>query len=460
MKVGVLIPTRGDRPEFLQRAKYYLLRQTRQADRVLIFDEPPKSAAPDITYRYRKGCQQLFAEGCDVVLFMEDDDYYSRHYIKEMVNTWEKAGCPILFGIKKTFYYNILTQQFLEMETTGRASMMSMCASPKVMPFFDNISDANPFTDLALSKECRVVTSNVCGPNAEWLAVGIKHGAGLCGGSAHSANFWKHKQGQDVGFKVLKTMIGDEDAAYYIKLSQHLKFGVKGKIKLAIVSAVWKRPEVFEMFAAGVHKLERTCDMDITVIIAGSEGKRSQSMVERHGFKYVEVPNEPLATKVNAPMLIARHLKIDYVLCVGSDDIVSPGLMKVYESYMRAGIDYIGVTDFYFYDLTTKRAAYWGGYTDKRKGHTAGAGRLISNRLLNSWNWQPWEIRHSKVLDQSMQEKLLHTPHTAATFSLKDKGVFALDIKSETNMTPFQLWDNTTFIPSEELKAEFPFVIK
>ncbi len=236
---------------------------------------------------------------------------------------------------------------------------------------------------------------------------------------------------------------------------------INPKIKLAIVTGVWQRPDVFEYFAAGIHKLESSCtDLKIVTIIAGSEGMKSRQMVERHRFKYVEIANDPLAAKMNATILTAGKLKSDYVLCLGSDDIVTPELMSVYLEYIRQGIDYIAVLDWYFYDTATKQAAYWGGYIDARKGHTCGAGRLISARLMRLWRWQPWENRHSHILDNSMQEKLNKVVHTSAIFSLKEKGVFGLDIKSETNMTPFELWDNTKYIPVSELKSHFPYVIK
>ena len=249
------------------------------------------------------------------------------------------------------------------------------------------------------------------------------------------------------------------ERVYAENLKPEIAFPIVGRLKLAIVTAVWKRPEVFELFAKGIHALTVNTAIDIYVIVAGSEGKASQKMVEKHGFIYVEVPNEPLATKVNQPVLIAKRLKVDYVLCLGSDDLISIELLKVYEEYMRKGIDFIAVTDFYFYDMESKKAAYWGGYTENwRKGHTAGAGRLLSKRLLNYWDWKPWEIKDSKILDTSIQNKLKITPHSSMIFSLKDKGVFALDIKSETNMTPFKLWDNTRFVPVETIKKHFPYV--
>ncbi len=232
------------------------------------------------------------------------------------------------------------------------------------------------------------------------------------------------------------------------------------RFKVAIVSAVWKRPDVFEYFAKGIHALTSRQDMDFVVIIAGSEGAASMNMVASHGFTYIEIPNDPLSEKHNSTIMTAGQMGVDYVLCLGSDDVISPGLMDVYKEYMEAGIDYIGVTDFYFYDIRTGKASYWGGYRDSRKGHTAGAGRLISRKLMSAWRWRPFEVKHSKVLDNSMQGKLKLTPHSEAVFSLKEKGVFALDIKSETNMTPFELWDNTSYIDPLIIKNNFPYLFK
>ena len=69
MKVGVLIPSRGDRTDFLKHAKWLLSQQTRQPDEILIVDYAPKTNDYDITPRYRYGCQELFKKGCDIVFF-------------------------------------------------------------------------------------------------------------------------------------------------------------------------------------------------------------------------------------------------------------------------------------------------------------------------------------------------------------------------------------------------------
>lgn len=220
----------------------------------------------------------------------------------------------------------------------------------------------------------------------------------------------------------------------------------KWKKRVAIVTACWKRPEVFEMFANATKKLNHP-DLEIIVIVAGSEGAKSKHMVEKHGFIYIEIENDPLASKMNITTILAGKLQCDYVLCVGSDDLITNELLCVYAEQINLQIDYVAVLDWYFYDTISKKMSYWGGYSDSRRiGHTCGAGRLISARLMNEWNWQPWQIKHSKILDNSMQDKLKTTPHTSFIFSLKQFNVYAFDIKSNVNMTPFALWENTSFI--------------
>lgn len=243
-------------------------------------------------------------------------------------------------------------------------------------------------------------------------------------------------------------------------MPEYIRRGLqKPVIKLAIVTGMWQRQDVFRLFGEGINQLRQIHELDIYLIVAGSEGVVSKALAQEYQAFYIEIPNQPLAEKMNATTLLAKRLNVDYVLCVGSDDIIAPELMHRYIHYMRRGFDFIGITDMYFWDTVSQQAAYWGGYREpNRKGNTAGAGRMLSTRIMHLLGWQPWENRHSKVLDNSMEEKLKQIPHTSATFSIKEHGLYALDIKSETNMTPFKLWDNTEFISPDILKQQFPYV--
>lgn len=230
--------------------------------------------------------------------------------------------------------------------------------------------------------------------------------------------------------------------------------------KVAISTAVWRRYDVWKMFVKGISELQNSFpEIEFICIVAGSEGGLSRSAVEQAGMLYIEVPNDPLAAKFNATTLEAKKHNPDYVLCLGSDDIIHPSLMKQYLVAMREGYDFIGILDMYFWDTISGKCLYWGGYRDARRiGHTAGAGRLISKALMSDWGWMPWENRHSRVLDNSMQGKLSASNRSQKLLNIKKLGVFALDIKSEVNMTPFSQWDNAEFINPEIIQQQFKYL--
>lgn len=231
-------------------------------------------------------------------------------------------------------------------------------------------------------------------------------------------------------------------------------------MKIAIITAVWKRPEIFNLFAAGVQKLIKDFPhVSIECFVAGSEGEASKQMVTQHpNFYYVEVPNDPLAEKHNASLRLALTHKPNYVICLGSDDVISPALFQVYLDEIERGMEVVLFKDFYFYDLVSGRASYWGGYTDYRAGRCIGAGAMIHSRLLDIWMWKIWRPNHNKILDNSLHDRIQATPCKQIVLSLKEKGVYAVDLKSHINMTPFELWPNTVEIPPQELRDAFPYL--
>lgn len=244
------------------------------------------------------------------------------------------------------------------------------------------------------------------------------------------------------------------------------------KIKLAIVTSVWKRPEVFRMFMSGISNLLGT-DFEINLVISQSMWNGDNEFTHLNNtssyinalsnglnsLKIIEIPNEPLSAKVNATTFACKNLGVHYVLCMGSDDIISPELLNEYGKHMRKGIDFIGLTDCYFYDTVSKKSLYWGGYLELyRKGQTVGAFRCLSATLLERLDWMPWSYSKTKGLDATMIDKLKKVNYTKISLSLKSLGMYAVDIKSETNVTKFQKWKNSEFIDNSIIKKQFPFI--
>lgn len=235
---------------------------------------------------------------------------------------------------------------------------------------------------------------------------------------------------------------------YLVSATEQEPIEYNGKIKPCIVTGMWKRPEVFKIF--GKHYQ----DLGIDVIVAGSEGKKSKELAESFGFIYLERPNQPLAEKMNATINEGLKRGYTHFICVGSDDLLTKDLVDEYKRLIRLGYHFIGVLDFYFYELETGKASYWGGYRDrKRFRNTCGAGRVLSRKLVESWGGKIWE--GERYLDSSMQQKLATSDLPKYVFKLKNKGLFAVDIKSNTNLTPFSLWDNSSYINGQILENEF-----
>lgn len=210
MKIGVLIPTRGDRTEFLEFAKAQIAKQTLQPDLIEIVNDPPKSAEKDITWRYRIGCDRIFSKGADVVLFMEDDDFYCDDYIKTMVEMWEANGKPNSFGIADTYYYHLGIRKWMRMQHPNRASAFSTMVTKEIL----NIKwpdDHYSFVDIDIWKQLRgrsVLTNKI-------LTLGIKgYGEGaVFGGIGHNEK-WVAYKSTDTDLAWLKDKTGDRFSFY------------------------------------------------------------------------------------------------------------------------------------------------------------------------------------------------------------------------------------------------------
>lgn len=210
-------------------------------------------------------------------------------------------------------------------------------------------------------------------------------------------------------------------------------------IKLAIVTGAWKRHRLFSVFCEYYQNL--ALKVPFKLFIAVSE-KETELIAKWYGHTTVFVPNEPLGEKFNAATQAAKGA--DYTINIGSDDFLTEGFLRYYIEQIKTGADYIGALDGYFFDVKTKQGLYWAGYNQPyNKGHTIGLGRALSKRLLDEIDWQPWPSGFDKVLDSGLQKLLDMHEHTEHIFRMKEQGIFALDVKTEENMTPFAPWPNS-----------------
>jgi hypothetical protein len=216
MKIAVLIPTRGDRKEFLNNALRLIKNQTLQPDHIEIVDFEPLDSACDITPRYRFGYEKLSKMGFDVILLMEDDDFYAKNYIETMISEWIDAGKPDIFGTTYTIYYNIRVWGQFRMEHYQRSSAMSTLIKPSLEIKWPLNND--PYTDVALYNQLKY---KLFTPK-EVICLGIKHGIGLCGGRSHVDGLQRYSTNgglTDPDKSWIKSIVDEESFKFYKSLN-------------------------------------------------------------------------------------------------------------------------------------------------------------------------------------------------------------------------------------------------
>lgn len=213
---------------------------------------------------------------------------------------------------------------------------------------------------------------------------------------------------------------------------------------------MWKRPEVFKIWTKWIKKIIKANKQhDFIVVVAGSEGKESKKLCR--GFRYVEVPNDPRWEKGNARTMKAKDWNPDYILALGSDDVPSTDFFTRIDKYLESGYDFIGITDYHFYDVPTGKAAYWEGYTNHRKGETLGPFRMLSSALLEKMDWKPWQ--EGKFMDGPMHKAIQETKPRQTTITAGKNTPLGMAIKSNQDIHPFTMKNKTPINPGKLLES-------
>ena len=220
IKLGLLTPTRGDRPLFNDQYNELIKSQTLQPDEIIKVDYPPVSSKKDLGARYRIGIQEAQKRGCNAILLWEDDDWYHPEYLEWMYNKWIELDQPDVFGVHETYYYHIINNGLRHLKHEGRSS--AFCTLLKLPYKYSFVQDEDIFFDLHLYKrhaQKYLITKTIPFEN-EVLAIGIKHNYGLSGGSGHLDRFLYQTKGVEALSWFNKHCM---DSEVYRDIAQHIK---------------------------------------------------------------------------------------------------------------------------------------------------------------------------------------------------------------------------------------------
>lgn len=200
----VIIPDRGDRPQFTEFCLHQLERMTLKPKEIYHIDYKPRLGLKDITQRVRYGVEQAKRDEIDVCFIVENDDFYPADYFERMSFDGDFVGTT------RSIYYHIFNNTYEHLEHRERSSLFNTGFRISALKDFRWPNDDVPFLDIRLWRHAKRYFKKV-----KWLhepvGVGIKHGIGMAGGSGHRRTF--KRQDKDKTF--LQSIVDKEAFIFY-----------------------------------------------------------------------------------------------------------------------------------------------------------------------------------------------------------------------------------------------------
>ncbi len=202
-------------------------------------------------------------------------------------------------------------------------------------------------------------------------------------------------------------------------------------ITIGIITPNYGRQKVLDLWCASIERLRRDTDTYIpAVVVSGEEDK---TICDKHFVNHVTHENKPVSEKFNKGFEFMRDYGVDYVMIMGSDDIISTETYKRIYAEAEKGYDVIGVDSIYFYALDS----IWKGKLAKLNAkRMLGVGKTISAKVLDKTEWRPWNVDKNWGLDAIASNCI--RPYAQTYKTLSDTKIF--DLKSSQNMNKSTFW--------------------
>ncbi len=155
-------------------------------------------------------------------------------------------------------------------------------------------------------------------------------------------------------------------------------------MKISIVIPLWRRAEIFQLVSTQLEIFTQTnkkYDFRVVFIISPEDNEivLLKKIIEKatYNFSIVYHSNRYLGEKINAGINAA--LDCDYIMNAGSDDLLHPGLMKLYEKNIKNVEFFFGINSVYFFDMERKKNYFFQYETEE---YSIGAGRMIFSEIV------------------------------------------------------------------------------
>lgn len=230
------------------------------------------------------------------------------------------------------------------------------------------------------------------------------------------------------------------------------------KYKVVVLTCTWKRPEITEIFVDTLLTMQEKTKgiFEYINIVIDSENSNFDVFKNRKNeFDYYNYPNNPISNKWNYGVTLTKNIDFDYIIFLGSDDVVDQNVMLEYHSKMKENYDFIGIIDMYVFNTMNNQLYYWDGYKEStgRKGETIGLGRCFSKKVIEKLNYTPWMMNINKSLDKTLNNNIKKIENLKISkIRLTDFNGFSCDIKSNVNITKLTDYTDLLKVSDKDIK--------
>lgn len=177
---------------------------------------------------------------------------------------------------------------------------------------------------------------------------------------------------------------------------------------------IWKRPAITRICLETLQYFKQS----ILCIVSRTE---DAELCYQLNIPYCWYPNEQLGAKWNHGLSIARMIDWDYLVTLGSDDIVKTSLFDFYAAHDQ---DVLITDKIHFVDVITGRATL----TTRAR---VGAGRRISRKVIEACNYKLWTNDRNRSLDMDSNATIMR-----ARFATTESHTYPhiVGLKSEVNI--------------------------
>jgi len=225
--------------------------------------------------------------------------------------------------------------------------------------------------------------------------------------------------------------------------------------RVSLVTCVYGRRELTRAFWTWLVWLrQRWASQDLQLeAVAAASDPLDRDLAQAFGVRTFLHPNHPLGAKFNAALAASQATDPDWILIMGSDDFFCERAADALAGAIRANRS-VGFRDLYYADLPNDRVRYLKGYRVKSR-HTepVGPGTLHSRETCERFQWRLWDATQHHGMDNSRFRTLKVHGLMPELLSLRELDAVLLDVKTETNLWPFDRTRKQPVLSPEEGRA-------